>query len=699
MHHDESAPDGAEAEHLGPPKLLAMLLDNFDGMVYRCRDDAFWTMEFVSRGCLPLTGYAQSALLQNKQVSYEAITHPNDRVRVREQIRAALSQRARFDIEYRIVKADGAVAWVWERGLGVYDDGGGLQAIEGFVTDITARHKIQEAQREAEQRYHDIFEHATEGMFQTSAEGRYLSVNPALARIYGYASAAELISNMQDIAQNLYIHPKRREEFLALISHQDLVRDFESEVRRKNGEVIWISENARAVRDSDGKLNFFEGTVVDITERKRYAAQLEYQATHDVLTGLPNRSLFVDRMEQALRSAERDARGVALAFVDLDQFKLVNDSLGHEIGDRLLTEVAERLVECVRDADTVARLGGDEFVLLCTHRHEEQEISRMMHRVLECISRPWLTPLGEFNIGCSIGISLYPRDGRTVDALLKSADSAMYKAKALGRNNFQFYTPELNQRAAERFELENNLRRALERDEFVLQYQPRVDMASGAIVGVEALIRWRSPTEGLILPGRFIPIAEETGLILAIGEWVLRTACAQGVRWQQQGMRPVVISVNISPRQFQQERMVARIAAILEETGLAPQWLELELTETLIMQDAERFAAMLNDLKALGIGIAVDDFGTGYSSLSYLKRFPVDQLKIDQSFVRDLATDPDDATLVRAIISLGHALNLRVVAEGVETKQQLDFLRANGCDEIQGYYLAHPTNPEDYEKF
>lgn len=689
----------AEDGVLAQPTLLATLVNNFDGMVYRCRDDAQWTMEFVSRGCYALTGYHEQELLFNKHVSYESITHAEDRARVREHIYQVLARHQRFDIEYRLVRADGAVIWVWERGLGVFSEEGTLLAIEGFITDVTARRLSQEMRQEAERRYRDIFEHATEGMFQTTLEGRYLNVNPALARIYGYASPAELIATLEDIAQNLYIDPQRRDEFLALMHRQDVVQEFESEIRRKNGEVIWISENVRAVRNCEGKLICFEGTVVDVTERKRYAAQLEYQATHDVLTGLPNRSLFADRMEQALRCAERDKRGVALAFVDLDQFKLINDTLGHEVGDKLLTEIAARLMECVRDADTVARLGGDEFVLICTHRHEEQEISRMMQRVLECISRPWLTPHGEFTIGCSIGISLFPRDGHNVESLLKSADSAMYKAKELGRNNFQFYTPELNRRAAERFELENALRRALEREEFLLHYQPRVDLASGNIVGLEALIRWQKPGEALIFPERFIPVAEETGLILAIGEWVLRTACAQAVAWQKRGLRPVVISINISPRQFQRECLITTIAAVLAETGLSPQWLEIELTESLIMQDAERFVSMLNALKALGVGIAVDDFGTGYSSLSYLKRFPVDQLKIDQSFVRDLTNDADDATLVGAIISLGHALGLRVVAEGVETKEQLDFLRESRCDEVQGFYLAHPTRAGDYEKF
>jgi len=680
-------------------RMLAVLLDNLEGMIYRCRDDHNWTMEFVSEGCYRLTGYQQYELLLNSRISYESITHPDDRASVRESIHDAIAHGARFDIEYRIVHADGAIRWVREQGLGVFSAANKLEAIEGFITNITARRKTQDAQYEAERRYRDIFEHATEGMFQTTITGNYLKVNPALARIYGYDSPEQLITSMCDIAHKLYVHPERRDEFIAHMRRDGKVRNFEAEIRRKDGETIWISENARAVYSAAGELLFFEGTVIDISERKRYEEKLQFHATHDILTGLPNRALFTDRMEQALRCAERDERGVAVAFVDLDQFKLINDTLGHETGDRLLVEIAARLVECVRGADTVARLGGDEFVLICTHRHTEQEMSQVMQRVLACISRPWVTPQGEFSIGCSIGISLYPRDGRTVETLLKHADSAMYKAKEAGRNNFQFYTPELNQRVAERFELQNNLRHALEREEFTLHYQPRIDLASGKTVGLEALIRWCPPGEDMVSPGRFIPVAEESGLILTIGEWVLRSACTQAISWQRRGFNPVVVSVNISPRQFWQEHLVGTIANVLQETGLDPRWLELEITESLAMHDIERFASMLHALKNLGVRIAIDDFGTGYSSLNHLKRFPVDQLKIDQSFVRDLATDPDDAGIVQAVISLGHVLGLRVVAEGVETQEQLDFLRANGCDEVQGYYLGRPAPAEHYQKF
>jgi predicted signal transduction protein with EAL and GGDEF domain len=353
----------------------------------------------------------------------------------------------------------------------------------------------------------------------------------------------------------------------------------------------------------------------------------------------------------------------------------------------------------VREADTIARLGGDEFVLVCTQIHSEQEIAAAMRRILDAVSQPWALDGTKFSIGCSIGISLYPRDGHNAETLLKHADSAMYKAKEAGRCNYQFFIPELNQRAAERLDLESSLRGALERGEFLLHYQPRVALGTGQVVGVEALIRWRLPGRGLVSPARFIPVAEESGIILPIGEWVLRTACTQAATWQRAGFRPVKVSVNISPRQFRHEGLAATVAGILRETGLDPRWLELELTESLVMHEPDRFTAMLHDLKALGIEIAVDDFGTGYSSLNHLKRFPVDRLKIDQSFVRDLTKDRDDASIVRAIISLGHDLNLEVVAEGVETREQLDFLRRHGCDEVQGYYLGMPVPAEEFRDF
>jgi len=689
-------PEGMDAP-LDITRLLTTITDNLVGMIYRCRIDAIWTMEFVSDGCHKLTGYRPDELIFNNRVSYDQITLPEDRERVSRTIHAALENNQAFDVEYRIQRADGRVCWVLERGVGLRNAHGQLAWIEGFIQDISERMAANEALREAVRRYSSLFEHATEGIFQTTPQGRYLNANPALARIYGHASPDELIEHLHDIQRLLYVSPERRDEFVRLMQKQGMVRNFESQVYRRDGSIIWISENARAVKNSDGSVQFFEGTVVDITERKQHDARLEYQASHDSLTGLPNRSLLRDRIEQAIANAKRDGHLVAVVFVDLDHFKLINDSLGHHVGDRLLLEVADRLIACVRGHDSVARQGGDEFVLVLTEQHEENEILAVVSRLLEAISQPWVDEGQEYGLSCSVGISCFPQDGDDPDALLRCADAAMYKAKASGRSTYHFYTPELNQAISERLELENNLRHALERDEFRVYYQPRIEVASGRIIGAEALIRWDCPGKGIVPPDSFISIAEETGLIIPIGQWILQEACRQNSAWQRAGLPPVSVSVNLSPIQFRHAGLVESVADALAQAGLDPACLELELTESFVMHDAERINVAMQALKALGVDIAVDDFGTGYSSLSYLKRFPVDRLKVDKSFVRDIDSDPDDAAIVRAIITLGHALGLKVVAEGVETQAHLEFLRQHGCDELQGYYFSRPVPATEME--
>lgn len=680
-----------ETAALDVTRLLTTITDNLIGMIYRCRVDADWTMEYVSEGCLKLTGYRPEELILNQRLSYENLTLPEDRERVARDIHTALRAGTPFDVEYRIRRADGSVVWVLERGVGVRNMHGQVPWIEGYIQDISERLAANEMIREAVRRYQSLFEHATEGIFQTTPEGRYLNANPALARIYGHASADALITHLHDIEHQLYVDPERRAEFVRLMQAQGAVRNFESQVYQRDGNVIWISENARVVRDADGRVQFYEGTVVDITERREHEAALEYQAHHDSLTGLPNRALLHDRIDRAITHAARNDNQVAVIFVDLDHFKLINDSLGHHVGDRLLLEVASRLQACVRSNDTVVRQGGDEFVLVLAEQHHEDEVLAVVSRLLDAVSRPWTDNGQEYGLSCSIGVSCYPRDGEDPGALLRSADAAMYQAKAAGRSTYHFYTPELNQAISERLELENSLRHALERDEFRVFYQPRIDVASGRIVGAEALIRWDCPGKGIVPPDSFISIAEETGLIIPIGQWILREACRQNSAWRRAGLPPIAVSVNLSPIQFRHTGLVQSVADALSEAGLDPGSLELEVTESFVMHDAERINVAMQSLKALGVDIAVDDFGTGYSSLSYLKRFPVDRLKIDKSFVRDSDSDPDDAAIVRAIITLGHALGLRVVAEGVETAAHLDYLKLHGCDEVQGYYFSRPV--------
>jgi diguanylate cyclase (GGDEF)-like protein len=434
-------------------------------------------------------------------------------------------------------------------------------------------------------------------------------------------------------------------------------------------------------------------------ERKRYQEELERQANYDALTGLPNRHLLHDRLRQAVFS-QRHVRNVAVVFIDLDHFKVINDSLGHNYGDDVLRHVAERLQSAVRDGDTVARLGGDEFVLILNDQTREDVIFRTMRRIIGRVSEPMMVDNRELNITCSAGISLYPQDGPDVQTLLKNADAAMYRAKSQGRNTFQFYTAEMNELAIERLNMEQSLRRAIERGELLLHYQPRVNLRTGRVDAVEALLRWQHPERGLILPDRFIAIAEETGLIVPIGEWVLRTACEQGRAWRRAGLPPIGVSVNLSARQFWGGGLVRTVTDIVADTGMS-EYLEMELTESMVMHDAENVIATLEGLKAIGVRLSVDDFGTGYSSLSYLKRLPLNALKIDGSFVRDITASggPDGGILPKAIISLAHSLHLKVIAEGVENEAQRDFLKAHHCDEMQGYFFSRPVPPQECEVF
>jgi len=465
-----------------------------------------------------------------------------------------------------------------------------------------------------------------------------------------------------------------------------------------NGKERYIMFNAAPIRNSKGKLLAAIETLEDISERKRYEEQLEYQANHDDLTSLPNRNLLTDRIQQALLMSRRNHNEVALFFVDLDNFKFINDSLGHDVGDKLLKIAAERLAGCVRSGDTVARQGGDEFVIVISDQSVSDHATMIAKKILKSIAQPFCIDEHELVITCSIGISVSPRDGEDVQTLVKNADMAMYRSKAQGRNTFQFFTGEMNARSFERMTMEKHLRRALEHDEFHVYYQPKVSLDTGRITSMEALIRWQHPEMGMVSPTTFIPLAEETGLIESIGEWVLRTACMQNKAWQDAGFAPLTVAVNLSGRQLWQQNVTGLIDQILLETNLNPRYLELEITESMVMQDAERVTTILKALKNMGISLAMDDFGTGYSSLGYLTRFPFDKLKIDQSFVRDITSNPDNAAIATTVIAMAHSLHLKVIAEGVETEGQLNYLRLHGCDEIQGYYFSRPVTAVAFEQ-
>jgi diguanylate cyclase (GGDEF)-like protein/PAS domain S-box-containing protein len=430
--------------------------------------------------------------------------------------------------------------------------------------------------------------------------------------------------------------------------------------------------------------------------RKQAEERIRHLAHYDELTGLANRSMFSQRLSHALAQARRNDTQLAVLYTDLDRFKNINDTLGHEAGDNVLKEVAERLHGCLRESDTVGRLSGDEFVVLLEGIPQSLHCAEVAQKILAAVARPFALDTQEFHLTASIGISTYPADSEDQQSLLKNADIAMYRAKELGKNNFQFYSAQMNIHTLERLALESSLRSALERNEFVLHYQPKIDIRSGRIIGMEALVRWQHPTKGLIPPMQFIPLAEETGLIVPIGEWVLRTACARNKSWQEQGLPPLCIAVNLSARQFTYENLLQDVAKVLNETGLDAAFLELEITESMVMHDPEHAIELLNKLKAMGISISIDDFGAGYSSLSYLKRFPINSVKIDRSFIKDLPLDGDDAAITKAIIAMAHGLKLKVIAEGAETGEQLSFLRAHECDEMQGFYFSKPLPEHEF---
>ena len=812
-------------------------------------------------------GYTKAELIGS---SIYDLIDPSDRAWVKiETERIFAEQTISNRLEYRQVRKDGQVVWVSEQAQLSFNERNSQPELHVICRDITEYRQAQQALQQAEAKFRSIFENAVEGIFQTTIDGRYVTANPMLARIYGYDSPEELIASVTDIQHQLYVDPERRQMFTQLVLEQGAAWGFESQVYRKDGRIIWIAENARVIRDDAGTILGFEGTVEDITTRKqaetalrqrdnllegvaeatqhllmetdfdvaiaralaalgeaarvdrvyiyenhphqptgepamsmRYEwvresiqpsitqphwqnqpysaygmmrwyqrlaagkslsgitkefpaaeraileldniqsilmvpilidghfwgyigfnecdcdrhwtkneksiliamaasisgaikrqeaeATIRYQAFHDLLTNLPNRTLFNDRLQVALANAQRSESLLAILFLDLDRFKTINDTLGHTAGDQLLRAVAQRLANCIREGDTVSRWGGDEFTLLLPQINSAEDAAKAAQRIIDALRPAFFLEDHELYISSSIGIALYPADGCDPQALLKNADAALYRVKEQGRNGFQFYTPAMNSRASELLVLENSLHHALIRQQFELHFQPQVNIVTQRITRMEALLRWHHPELGLISPNVFIAIAEENGLIIPIGQWVLQTACQQYVQWQTKGIAPQRIAVNLSARQFRQQDLLDTITQTLEKTQLAPSCLELEITETTAMKNVDYTRSTLHKLREMGIHISIDDFGTGYSSLSYLKKFPLDTIKIDRSFVQELTVDPNDAAIVSAVIALGKGLNLSVVAEGVETTGQLDHLRSLQCYEMQGYLFSRP---------
>jgi diguanylate cyclase (GGDEF)-like protein/PAS domain S-box-containing protein len=557
---------------------------------------------------------------------------------------------------------------------------------------VTERKRVMRAIRESEKRYRLLFECNLAGVFRTTLAGRVLECNQATASMLGYDSPEDVMAQPAD---RLYYRASDREAFLTRIKSEKSITNHEMQFRRKNGESTWVMLNVSLVSDDSGEGEVLQATLVDITERKVAEERVQSLAYYDGLTGLPNRILLRDRLSKALATALRQEHKVALLFLDLDRFKIINDSLGHSVGDLLLQEVAVRLNSCAREEDTVARLSGDEFLIVLTNVRDIPDVAVAAERFMDAMTAGFVIQGHSLSISCSLGVSIFPEHGGDSETLITNADAAMYRAKEAGRNTFQLFTADMNSRAAERLALENGLRSALAKNELFLVYQPQMDMASGRITGLEALLRWQHPEFGLVPPSDFIRIAENSGLIIPIGEWVLRTACTQARKWHDEGLKAISVAVNVSAVQFRQEGFPNTIRRVLHETGLNPQHLELELTESLLLSNVDVSFSVLQQLVAMGLRFAIDDFGTGYSSLSYLKRFPVSKLKIDRSFIRDIAVNPDDAAITTAIISMAKSLNLKVVAEGVENEAQMSFLRAHQCDAVQGYYFSRPLAVDD----
>jgi len=620
--------------------------------------------------------------------------YPDDRKRVIEAVRQAQNSSGNglLDIDYRIFRRNGEVGWLATRSQTFFEtDGEVSRAVRtvGAVRDITKKKLAEQEQR--------IFATAfqtQEGIIVTDANQIIVRVNQAFTIITGY-STEEAIGNKPSMLKS-----GRHDSFFYHAMHKTLHSEgyWQGEImdRHKDGRIYpkWLT--ITAVKDSDDKTTHYVGNFSDITERKRAEEHIHYLANFDWLTGLPNRTQLNDHLKYALSLAKRSNGHLALMFLDLDHFKDINDSLGHSIGDALLIELAKRLRAALREEDTVTRLGGDEFILLLPGV-DAIGAAHVAQKLLDAIAESYRIEHYDLILTASIGIALYPEDGEDLEALSKSADTAMYRAKQEGRQCYRFFTQEMQARSARNLQLVNALRHALDRSQLQVHYQPQISMRDGAIIGAEALLRWQHPELGMVSPAEFIPVAEGSGLILPIGEWVLRCAVRQAKAWMNEGFGPLIMAVNLSAVQFRHPDLPELVTRILDEEGLPPEYLELELTEGVAMHNPQSAIAVMNNLQERGVRMSIDDFGTGYSSLSYLKEFKVYKLKIDQSFVRDISTDPEDKAIVSAIINLAKSLGLKTIAEGVETEGQQAFLREQGCDEMQGYLFSKPVSAEQFD--
>ncbi len=639
---------------------------------------------------LDFTGYSLPELLGRTPID---ITHPDDVEEVKRQFQdIAKGNIDSLHTERRYLRKDGETRLGEVLATCVRDQSGKISHWIAAVSDITEQKKIEEELRQAAA----VFENTREGVVITDPNAKILAVNKALSDISGY-SREEVLGQTPQLWKS-----NRHDEafYQALWTSLSQTGRWRGEIwnRRKSGEAYpaWLTIDS--IKDSKGNLTNYVSVLSDISSVKQSQEQIQFLAHHDPLTELPNRLLFNARLEHALQRAQREQHRVAVLFLDLDNFKSINDSLGHPVGDELLQEVAARLRGLLREEDTVARVAGDEFIIILDEVAGPEEASLVAEKLLAAFDESIKLKSNELHITISIGIVLFPNDGKNVTELVKNADAAMYHSKENGRNRFSFYTSELTAEASEQLRIGNELRGALKRGELSLHYQPQYALADGRLVGAEALLRWSHPELGMISPARFIPVAESTGLIIPIGGWVLRTACTQVKAWRDQGLDIARISVNVAGQQIDQMDILQAVHAVLTKTGLDASMLELEVTETFIMQRAEQAISVLEQLRDMGVTLAIDDFGTGYSSLSYLKRLPLHRLKVDKSFVDGVTSNPNDMAIARAVIALARSLDLDVIAEGVETEGQEAFLKAEGCGEVQGYYYSRPLPPEEFVK-
>ncbi len=665
------------------------LVGNLPAVVYRLFFSGNeWKVLFVSKNSYVLSGYPAEDFM-NENLCYPDLIYSEDRESVRKAILDGISKKEPYSVEYRFHHKNGRLMWVLDQGQCLFNDEGDPLYIDGAVFDMTERKQYEDQTRKLS----SAIEQAGDAIMITDPEGRIEYVNPAFEKLTGFSDEEVLGENANVVKSQKHDTAFFKNLWQTLQegkSFQDVIIN-----RKKDGSLFYEDMCITPLEDSEGNITHYISTGRDISERMRTQKKLYQLAYHDLLTQLPNRALFLERLSHAIKGMHGRDKMLGVLFMDLDRFKTINDTLGHDVGDKLLQAFSVRVRGCLREVDTVARLSGDEFIVLLEGMTSSEDADRICLKILKALSKPFYIESRELFITTSIGISLFPKDARDAFSLMKYADVAMYRAKELGRNNYQFYDTEMSVIATSRFDMETKLRRALERSEFELYYQPQISVSDLKIMGVEVLVRWRHPEKGILLPAEFVPILEDTGLIVPVGAWVLKTALVQAKTWTSSGISPNRLAINLSSRQFNSEILVDEVFNNLRGADLDPTVLELEITESFLMENKPMTLGMLKKFSNAGIRLSVDDFGTGYSSLAYLKRFPIDTLKIDGSFIRDLTSSPDDAAIVRAIIAMAVSLKMETVAEGVETEAQFDFLKKVKCDSIQGFFFNPPLSAQE----